>query len=285
MIPEVILIDSGRMQWTAREQEVPSEEKVDVCGLHVNALTAAEVLSRVLTAVRERRVGRQRSPLVIFSANVDMLVKASRDSAFARELNSADLLLADGVPLLWMARLLGSRLPERVAGSDLVPMLAAHSAANSFSLFFLGSAPGVAEKAAARLARENPGLLVAGTLSPPMGFEADPLERDRVWKVLHEASADVVLVGLGAPKQERWIVSERERVPAAALVAVGGTFDIIADQKRRAPVLLQRAGLEWAWRMAQEPRRLGRRYLIEDSAALVLFLRAIRRNVRLRGRP
>lgn len=249
--------------------------KVDVCGLPIDPVTAEEALDAVSRAVRARREAVPARPLALFSANVDMLVKASRDPGFARDLAAADLLLADGVPVLWMARGLGRRLPDRVAGSDLVPRLAGRAAAEGFSLFLLGGAPGVAEEAAARLRALHPGLAVAGTLAPPRDFDDDPEELARAVAAVAAAKADVVLVGLGAPRQERFVLGQRARLGCAALLAVGGTFDLVAGRLRRAPVPVQRAGLEWAWRMAQEPLRLGRRYLVEDAAIVPLYARAL----------
>ncbi len=257
--------------------------KVAICGLAVDAVTREEALSRIEEAVAARRAGPGRA-LAVFSANVDMIAKASRTPAFAADLAEADLLLPDGVPLLWMARGLGTQLPERVAGADLVPLLADRAARRGFSLFLLGAAPGIAERVAARLARENQGLHIAGTLSPPVGFEHDAAERERVAQAVRAARPDVVLVALGAPKQERWILEERERAGAAALVAVGGSLDLLAGERRRAPALIQRLGLEWLWRMAQEPLRLGRRYLWEDAVVLPLYARAAWRRLWKRER-
>jgi N-acetylglucosaminyldiphosphoundecaprenol N-acetyl-beta-D-mannosaminyltransferase len=243
--------------------------RVDICGVRVDSLTAEAVVARIATAVAER------AGLAVFSANVDMIVRAARSPAFAADLAAADLLLADGMPLLWMARGLGSPLPERVAGVDLTQRLARVAAERSWPVFFLGSAPGVAERAAAQLIRESPALKVAGTLSPPMGFEGNAAERERVVAAVEAAKPDLVLVGLGAPKQERWILEERKRLHAGALLGVGGTFDILAGDRRRAPRALQRAGLEWAYRWAQDPVRLGRRYFIDDAAIAPLYARAL----------
>ncbi len=249
--------------------------KIDICSVAVDAVTTAEVLATVAGAIEARRAGGTAAPLAIFSANVDMLVKASRDPEFARDLAQADILLADGVPLLWMARGLGASLPERVAGSDLVPLLAAQAARDGHGLFLLGAEPGVADRAAERLVQKSPGLRVVGTSSPPFGFERDPDERERLVEQVRAARPDLVVVALGAPKQERWILSERARTGAAVLVAAGGTFDLLAGVKRRAPKVIQRAGFEWLWRMIQEPGRLGRRYLLQDSAILPLYARAL----------
>ncbi|BDG07158.1 WecB/TagA/CpsF family glycosyltransferase [Anaeromyxobacter paludicola] len=249
--------------------------KVGICGLGIDALTAEGALDAVSGAVRARRAGDLRPPLAVFPVNVDLVVKAARDPAFARDLAAADLLLADGVPVLWMARGLGAALPERVAGSDLVPLLAGRAAAEGFSLFFLGGAPGVAEAAVARLRGEHPRLRVAGTLSPPPGFDADPAALEAAVAAVAAARPDVVLVALGAPRQERFAIACGARLGCAAVLAVGGTFDFLAGRRRRAPRLLQRAGLEWAWRLSQEPLRLGRRYLVDDAAIVPLYARAL----------
>jgi N-acetylglucosaminyldiphosphoundecaprenol N-acetyl-beta-D-mannosaminyltransferase len=259
-------------------------DRVDVCGLRIDRLSFSEALARVEAAIERMRVGRLGRSLAVFSANVDMIVKASRDPVFAGELNAADLLLADGTPVLWMARGLGHPLPQKISGSDLVPLLAARAAMMRYSLFLLGSTPAAAGAAAERLQREHPGLCIAGVYSPPVGFERDPRERDRIRSLLRAASPDVVLVGLGAPKQERWILAERDTVPSAVMIAVGGTFDLLAGDKRRAPAFVQHIGLEWMWRLAQEPLRLGRRYLVEDPAVIALYARALRRRARRTAR-
>ena len=258
--------------------------RVDVCGLAVDAVTTEAVLDAVEGAVEAARAGASARPLAVFSANVDMIVRAARQASFAADMAAADVVLPDGVPVLWMARGLGLRLPERVAGVDLVSALAARAARRAWSIFFLGARPGVAGRAAERLARVSPGLRVAGTLAPPAGFEGDPHERERAARAVRDSAAEVVLVALGAPRQERWILSERERTGAAALVAVGGAFDLLAGERRRAPDALQRVGLEWAWRMAQEPRRLGRRYLVDDAAIVPLYARALWRRYLARER-
>ncbi len=258
--------------------------RVDVCGLAVDAVTMDGVLDAIEASVAGARAGGRARPLAVFSANVDMIVRAARDAPFAADLGAGDVILPDGVPVLWMARGLGHRLPERVAGVDLVSALAARASRRGWSIFLLGARPGVARRAAERLARASPGLRIAGMLAPPEGFERDPFERARAAQAVRASGPDVVLVALGAPRQERWILSERERLGAPVLVAVGGALDMLAGERRRAPWPLQRAGLEWAWRIAQEPRRLGRRYLVEDAAILPLYARALWRRYLSRDR-
>jgi N-acetylglucosaminyldiphosphoundecaprenol N-acetyl-beta-D-mannosaminyltransferase len=249
--------------------------KVDVCGLHLDAITMGEAIAAVDAAVQGRRQGQPERPLAIFSVNVDMLVKAHRDPVFARELGQAGLLLADGTPVLWMSRCLGRRLPERVAGSDLLPRLAERAAIQGHRLFLFGAPPGVAARAAERLTRDHPGLQIAGTFSPPYGFERDQDERQRALEVIQRARPDVVAVALGAPKQERWILADGVRTGAAALLACGGTFEMLAGLKKRAPQWAKRTGLEWLWRLAQDPARLARRYLVDDLTIIPVFGNAL----------
>jgi N-acetylglucosaminyldiphosphoundecaprenol N-acetyl-beta-D-mannosaminyltransferase len=248
---------------------------VTVCGVRVDPATLDEAVDRIAFAAIARRAGARSPALAVFSANVDMIVKASRDPAFAAGLAAGDLVLADGVPVVWMARGLGGALPERVAGVDLVPAITARAARDGLSVFFLGGAEGVADRAAARLVASAPALVVAGTLAPPWGFEAEPRARAEALDAVEAARPDIVLVALGAPKQERLILELRDRTHAAALVAVGGALDMIAGDLPRAPRAVQAAGLEWAWRLAQEPARLGRRYLVDDAAIAPLYARAL----------
>jgi N-acetylglucosaminyldiphosphoundecaprenol N-acetyl-beta-D-mannosaminyltransferase len=163
--------------------------------------------------------------------------------------------------VIWASRLLGSRLPERVAGSDLVPALFdSADPKRPLRIFLLGAAPGVAERAAARIAADWPGVCVADTYSPPLGFEHDEVEQERMLARIRLANPDILVVGLGAPKQEIWVHQHRDKIKASAALCVGATIDFLAGEKARAPKWLQRIHLEWFYRMMGEPRRLIRRY-------------------------
>jgi len=235
--------------------------KVDLFGLRVDVITTEQTVERVMQACAG-----EGDPLVVFSCNVDMVVKAHRDPDFGATLSSADILTADGMPIVWMGRLRGHPFPERVAGSELVPRIAAACARAGRSVFLFGAAPGVADAAARRLQADNPGLRVAGTLSPPMGFDRDPLLLEEAVEAVRRASPDVLFVALGAPRQERFIQAQKARLGAKAILGIGGSLDMLAGRVRRAPRFVQRIGAEWLWRLAQEPRRLARRYLVEDLA-------------------
>lgn len=159
------------------------------------------------------------------------------------------------------SRLLRRALPERVAGSDLVPALfASANAARPLRVFLLGAAPGVAERAASRIAQQWPAVETVGVYSPPLGFERDDAENARIVKLVEAASPDVLVVGLGAPKQELWVHRHRQQIAAPVALCVGATIDFLAGEKRRAPRWMQRSGLEWLHRCASEPQRLAKRY-------------------------
>lgn len=239
---------------------------VALMGLSCAAVSERDTIQYVLEALADRRGG------WVCTANLDIL-RQWRASADIRELVScADLIVADGMPLIWAAGLQGSPLPERVAGSTLVVSLTAAAAEAGASVFLLGGNPGTADGAVARLVELCPGLRVAGTLCPPFGFEHEPAWLDRIEASLRNAGPNIVYVGLGFPKQERLIVRLRERMPETWFVSCGVSFSFLAGEVHRAPVLLQRSGLEWLHRMVQEPRRLCRRYLLHGIPFLFQLL-------------
>jgi len=179
--------------------------------------------------------------------------------------------------VVWASRLLGAPLPEKISGSDLVIPLMARAASRGWRVFLLGGAHGVADAAAERLGRDL-GVNVVGTAAPLVRVgpgEADP-EGEAAVGAIRAARADVVLVALGAPKQELWMHRHRDVLAPAVLLGVGASLDFVAGRVRRAPRWISQSGLEWAWRLAREPRRLWRRYLIDDPRFLLIFLRSWR---------
>ncbi len=214
-------------------------------------------------------------PAYAVTANVDHVVRFHRCPQVRTLYTDADLVLADGAPLVWVSRLLGVPLPERVAGSDLFPRLCQEAAKCGLSVFFLGGDPGTAHKAADLLSKRHPRLRVAGTYCPTFGFETDSDESQRINHLIRDAAPDLLFVGLGSPKQEQWISANRHACGARLSVGVGISFSFTSGDVRRAPRWMQRIGLEWVHRLVQEPRRLGRRYLIEDAVFLMLVLRQL----------
>jgi N-acetylglucosaminyldiphosphoundecaprenol N-acetyl-beta-D-mannosaminyltransferase len=201
----------------------------------------------------------------IATVNADFVVKAMQDPELRYLLQESDMATADGMPLVWGARMLGVTLEGRVAGADMVPALAGRAAQKGYSIYFLGAAPGVATRAADMLSEANPGLKVAGVCSPPYG---SILEMDR--QILEDIKAtkpDVLLVAFGNPKQEKWIGMYGRELGVPVMIGIGGTLDFITGRTKRAPEWMQKSGLEWIHRLLSEPRRLWKRYAVD----MVLF--------------
>ncbi len=206
----------------------------------------------------------------VVTPNVDHAVMFQSNAELRQAYCGAGLVLADGFPVVVASRLLHKALPERVAGSDLVPALfdwaakrseTASADAKPLRVFLLGAAPGVADRAAQAIHQRWAGVQVVGTLAPPLGFEKDETQNEQILQAIAHAKPDVVLVGLGAPKQELWVHRHAPRLSAKAALCVGATIDFLAGEKKRSPRWMQRLGLEWFHRLTTDPSRLAKRYL------------------------
>lgn len=220
------------------------------------ALAEFQVIDYILAELSAGRGG------WVITPNLDILRRLVRDVSFRMLTSNATLLVADGMPLIWASRIQGTPLPQRVAGSTLLSTLSQAAAENGRSVFFLGGAPGTANAAAHVLQRRHPGLRVAGTHCPDIGFENDPVQAEAIATVLADTRPDIVFVALGSPKQEHTITRLREALPGAWWLGIGIGFSFLAGDVRRAPAWMQRTGLEWLHRLCQEPRRLAKRYLV-----------------------
>ena len=237
--------------------------------IHAHALTFDGAVDAIVSLVDAGQGG------FVVTPNVDHVVMAEKDDALVAAYRDASLSLVDGKPLVWLSRMRGAPLPEKISGSDLVTPLAARAAARGLSLFLLGAKDGVGLRAADALVAAHAGLKIAGVLSPPLGFEQDEGEKARVVHTIREASPSLVLVALGAPKQELWMHVHRDVLAPSVLLGIGGTLDFLAGEIRRAPRWMSDNGLEWLFRLAQEPRRMAGRYLVRDRAFLGIALREI----------
>jgi len=232
--------------------------RVDVLGVQIDPVTMAEA-TRIFGQMIEAR-----RPHLVFNINVDIYMQARRDTELAAILRAADLVLVDGTPMMWAACLLGTPLPERISGSDFLPQFCRGAAESGYRLFFLGAGPGVARHATQTLNALYPGLNVVGTYSPPFGFEHDDRENQRVIEQVRRASPDVLFVAFGVPKEQKWLHRFRDDLNVPVSMGVGSSFDYLAGRLKRAPRWMQILGLEWSYRLAQEPGRLWRRYLLND---------------------
>jgi len=237
---------------------VADADTAELLGLRFARLTRDQVVDRVARALERGQGG------WLFTPNVDYMRRVAKEPSARALLSGADLTVADGIPLLWAARLQGRPLPDRVAGSDLVWLLAERAARDGRSIYLLGGDPGAAEKAARELQKRWPGLRIAGTSSPRISSTPTVEELQGVRTALETTLPDLVYVGLGAPKEERLISNLRSDFPRTWWIGVGISLSFMSGDIRRAPSWMQRAGLEWLHRLSQEPRRLARRYLLED---------------------
>jgi N-acetylglucosaminyldiphosphoundecaprenol N-acetyl-beta-D-mannosaminyltransferase len=208
----------------------------------------------------------------VFTPNVDHVVSAEDDAGLRAAYAGVSLSLADGQPVVWASRLLRTPLPAKISGSDLVWPLMQLAARRGWGVYLLGGAPGAARGAADRLVREL-GVRVVGVDDARIPLEATPGAVDAPLERIRAARPDLVLVGLGAPKQERWIHRSRAGLGPAVALGIGASLDFLAGQVTRAPAWMSRAGLEWFYRLLQEPRRMAYRYLVKDPRFLAILLR------------
>jgi N-acetylglucosaminyldiphosphoundecaprenol N-acetyl-beta-D-mannosaminyltransferase len=196
------------------------------------------------------------------------IMEARHDASFRDILNCASMVVPDGMPLVWLGRLKGHPLKRRVYGPELMLDFCERSARKGFRHFFYGGGPGVANKLADDLSNRFPGLVIAGTSSPPFRNLTEGEEKELVNQI-SQAAPDILWVGLGTPKQERWMHEHSSRLGAPVLVGVGAAFDILSGEKKQAPAWMREHGLEWFFRLLQEPKRLWRRYILCGSEFLL----------------
>lgn len=233
--------------------------RTNLFGISIDVLNMNDAVRQLQQWIAEKDSA-QRCRFVV-TPNVDHAVLFQENGNLRDAYDNADMVLADGHPIVWASRLIGHRLPERVPGSELVPRLFDSSTEEKpLRVFLLGAAEGVAARAAENMKSQWPNVQTVGVYSPPMGFEKDAAQSDIILRRIADASPDVLVVGLGAPKQEIWVNQYRDQIPATAALCVGATIDFLAGEKKRAPVWMQRGGVEWLHRMCSEPKRLVKRY-------------------------
>jgi len=259
----------GDLRWAA-------SRRIDVAGVPIDKVDMQAAVSRVADAMGSGRL------FQVSTVNLDFVVRAQTDPDIRRIFQRCDLNIADGAPVVWLSRILGANLPERVAGADFVPAVIGLAAATGARVFLLGGEGGVVDSASACLQQRFPGLVVAGTHEPPRARVED-MDNLAILARLKKARPDLLLVALGHPKQERWIDLHRDQLPPMVAIGVGCVLDLIVGKSQRAPGWMQRAGLEWLYRLAQEPNRLLGRYATDAAWLVPITLRAL--GTRLSGKP
>jgi N-acetylglucosaminyldiphosphoundecaprenol N-acetyl-beta-D-mannosaminyltransferase len=241
--------------------------QIDLMGISIHQITEAQCVELIIQALEQQLGG------WVVTPNLDHLRRCSVDPEYAQAILKADLRVADGMPLIWASRLQRTPLPERVAGSNLIYSLSEAVGKRGRSLYLLGGDPGTADAAGQILQKRCPGLRIAGTHCPEYGFEKNPERIQQITDDLRQAKPNVVFVGLGSPKQEYLIQKFQMVLPQAWWLGVGISFSFVCGRVRRAPMWMQRCGLEWFHRLSGEPHRLARRYLAEDLPFILQLMK------------
>lgn len=224
----------------------------------IDNLTFKEALEKIDEIVQKNNNS------YVVTPNVDHIVRLETNEEFQKIYKNADLILTDGKPLIWISKWYKNPIKEKISGSDLFPFLSQMAADRGYKMYFLGSAKGVAEKAAQNLCNKYPGLQVVGTYSPSYGFERDEDEIEKIIRKIRAVAPHILVVGLGSPKQEKFIFEYKERMEVPISLGLGASFDFEAGIIKRAPKWMSNLGLEWAYRLFKEPKRLLKRYIVDD---------------------
>lgn len=244
-----------------------SMSRIAFMNTEIDNLTMDEALEAIEQLIQKNKCS------YVVTPNVDHLVQLERGGQLCEVYKNADLILADGKPLIWIAKYYGTPLKEKISGSDLFPLLCKMAVEKNYRMFFLGAAEGVAAKAAENLEKKYPGLQIVGTYSPPYGFEKNSQEMDKIEKMIKEAKPHILIVGLGCPKQELFILNNKDRLNVPISLGLGASLDFEAGNVKRAPKWMSNYGLEWLFRIFQDPKRLIKRYLVDDLKILPMVVK------------
>jgi N-acetylglucosaminyldiphosphoundecaprenol N-acetyl-beta-D-mannosaminyltransferase len=256
----------------------PPGSKIELFGVRIDSLTLDQAVTRVLNWM----AGPDTRCRYIVTPNTDHMVLLHHDDALRKAYSEASMVVADGFPLVWASRMLKKALPERVAGSDLVPAIfdaaSRHAGApggKPLTVFLLGAGPGIAVQAARNIEERWPHVKVIGTHSPPQDFDYKFRRNKEIIDLVADAKPDLLIVGLGAPKQEIWVQSYYHELQSRVAICAGATIDFLAGHRKRAPEWMRHRGLEWLYRLASEPRRLFPRYYRDAMIFPVLLFREL----------
>jgi N-acetylglucosaminyldiphosphoundecaprenol N-acetyl-beta-D-mannosaminyltransferase len=238
---------------------------VRILGIELSNVTMEEAIESIRTLIYAKKRD------FIVTPNVDHIVRLQHDNVSKEIYSHAHLVLADGMPLIWASKFLGTPLKEKVSGSDLFLKLCEVAAKDNFKVFLLGGRGNAAKIASENLSKQFKGLNIVGHYGPPFGFEDDNKENERVISEINSAKPNILFVGLGSPKQEKWIWHNLHKLEISVAIGVGVSIEFASGMIKRAPLWMQKTGLEWFWRLMMEPKRLGFRYLRDFRFFLLLF--------------
>lgn len=240
-------------------------EKQALLNTYINNVTMTETINEI-----ENMIASDRKSYIV-AINVDVVIKIENDAYLKKIVDSADMVLVDGKPLVWISKMYGRPLKAKISGSDLVPLLCEVASEKKYTIFIIGGKEGIAEQAKKRLEQKLPDIQIIGTYAPPLGFENDNTELNKINKVISEANPDLLIACFGCPKQEKWIYENINKYNAKVSVCAGATVDFLAENVKRAPRWMSEHGLEWFYRFLQEPTRLFKRYFVDDLRIIKLI--------------
>ena len=241
--------------------------RINFMNTEIDNLTMNETLIEIDKLIRLNECA------YVVTPNVDHIVQLERDEELKRVYENASLILADGKPLIWISKFYKTPIKEKISGSDLFPKVCDLAAKKGFTMYLLGAAEGVAAKAAKNLMQKYKGLNIVGTYSPPFGFEKDKKELDKIKEQIQKVHPDILIVGLGCPKQEKFMYHHCNELGVPISFGLGASIDFEAGNIKRAPKWMSEHGLEWLYRIIQDPKILAKRYLVDDMKIFILAIR------------
>ena len=236
-------------------------QRIDLFGIKIDPITMRDAVSHIFGWINKK----ESNCRFVITPNVDHIVQVQSNAALRASYEQASLVVTDGRPVMWAASLLGVNIPETVPGSDLVPEVFEYAQTHQkpIKVFLLGAMPGVAERAKVLINQQWPLVNIVGVHSPDFGFDKNEHDSKEICKMVNASKADVLVLGLGAPKQELWITQYAPHISVKVALCVGATIDFLAKEKSRAPMWMRKYGLEWLHRVLSEPKRLAKRYTID----------------------
>ena len=245
------------------------KEKIPFMGISIDNLTIDEIIDSIFEIVKSKNTSQ------VVGVNVDQYLLTRKNEYSRRIFNEAALVFIDGKPIMLMAKLLGYKIRQRITGPDLMELLCKKGARYGYKIYLLGAAPGVAKKCGEILEAKYPGINVVGSYSPPFGFQKDKNEMVKIVHMLRESKADMLFVGMGSPKQDIFIYENMQDYQIPISFSMGAALDFIAGNVKRAPRWMIECGLEWLYRVWQDPQRLWKRYFVHDMKIVPIFLREL----------
>lgn len=242
-----------------------AKERISFLNTYIDNITMREAVEYINQMIVKKNKG------YIVTPNVDFIVRIETDSYFSDIVKNADLIVTDGKPLIWISNKLGTPIKEKISGSDLSPKVFELASKNGYSVYLLGGKEGVAEQAKKNMEIKYNGINIVGTYSPPFGFEKKEEEINKINNLINEVTPDILLVCLGSPKQEKFIYENIDKYNALVSLAVGATIDFEAGNIKRAPQWISDIGMEWFYRFCKEPKRLFKRYFVDDMKIFKLY--------------